>query len=137
MPKPDGSLTSTQHEILRVIWGHGEAGATVAEIWQAIAAKRSVTRTTVLNLVDRLEKRGWLVRRAERKPSRYQAALDRQTTAALLAGEFVDEFFNGSASSLVMSLLGTKRLQPNDVERLQKLLESSSSEDRNQGGRSP
>ena len=35
---------------------------TVAEIWQAIGASRAIGRTTVLNQVDRLEKRGWLRR---------------------------------------------------------------------------
>ena len=54
----------------------------MAEIWQAIAARRRVGRTTILNLVDRLEKRGWLVRRDRQKPCHYLAALGREETAA-------------------------------------------------------
>jgi predicted transcriptional regulator len=122
MPKPEGNLTATQHEILEVVWGQGATGATVAEIWQAVSQGRSVTRTTVLNLVDRLEKRGWLIRRDKEKPARYSAALDRQQTAAMLAGEFVDDFFGGSASQLVMSLLGSKQLSPREVEELRRAL---------------
>ncbi|MFB3111017.1 MAG: BlaI/MecI/CopY family transcriptional regulator [Gemmatimonadales bacterium] len=63
MVVPEGNLTPAQYEILQVIWGGDEEGATVAEIWQEISKLRSVGRTTVLNLVDRLEKRGWLTRR--------------------------------------------------------------------------
>ena len=83
MSKPEGSLTSAQHEIMEVVWESAEQGATVAEIWQAIAARRRVGRTTILNLVDRLEKRGWLVRRDRQKPCHYLAALGREETAGL------------------------------------------------------
>lgn len=134
MSRPEGTLTSTQYEIIQVVWEHGAAGAAVAEIWQAIAAKRPVARTTVLNLVDRLEKRGWLIRLDGGKPYRYRAALDRRTTDALLAGEFVDDFFGGSASKLVMSLLGTQRLAPEEIERLRELLEPLSSRNRGRRG---
>ncbi len=88
------------------------------EIWQDISARRGVGRTTILNLVDRLERRGWLVRRDREKPCHYLAALSREETAVLLAGGFVDDFFAGSASNLVMSLLGSKRLKPGEIERL-------------------
>jgi len=126
MPKPRGSLTSTQYEILDVVWNHGTAGATVAEIWQAFAARRPVGRTTILNHVDRLEKRGWLIRREEEIPLHYVAALGREKTVALLAGDFVDGFFGGSARDLMVSLLGSKRLKPTEIAHLRRLLESTS-----------
>ncbi len=126
MEKPQGNLSAGQYEIMEAVWAAGGKGATVAEIWDAIARGRRVTRTTVLNLVSRLEKRGWLVRREDEKPARYRAALDRERTAALLADGFVNDFFGGSARQLVMSLLGSKRLKPDDIERLRQELESIS-----------
>jgi predicted transcriptional regulator len=107
----------------------------VTEIWQAISAQRRVGRTTILNLVDRLEKRGWLVRRDRQRPCHYLAALGREETAVLLAGGFVDDFFAGSASNLVMSLLGSKRLEPGEIERLRHVLESTSKESREKKGK--
>jgi BlaI family transcriptional regulator, penicillinase repressor len=126
MAKPDGSLTSAQHEIMAVVWQSGARGASVTEIWQAISAQRRVGRTTILNLVDRLERRGWLVRRDREKPCHYLAALGREETAVFLAGGFVDSFFAGSASNLVMSLLGSKRFKPGEIERLRHVLEETS-----------
>jgi predicted transcriptional regulator len=123
MPTPEGSLTSAQHEIMDVVWESASQEATVAEIWQTIAQRRTVGRTTILNLVDRLEKRGWLVRREHLKPCRYLAALGREKTAALLAHDFVDDFFAGSAGNLVMSLLGSKRLDPKEIEQLRRMLQ--------------
>jgi len=126
MENPRGSLSAAQYEIMEAVWQYGARGASVAEIWDAIAQGRKVTRTTVLNLVSRLERRGWLVRREEEKPARYRAALDRERTGALLADSFVNDFFGGSARQLVMSLLGSKRLKPGDIERLRCDLQSAS-----------
>jgi len=50
---PEGDLTPAQYELLAVAWNGPAGGMTVAEIWQAVADRRGVTRTTVLNLVDR------------------------------------------------------------------------------------
>ena len=125
MKKPPTNLTATQHEILEVVWGFPQ-GATVTEIWEAITARRKVTRTTVLNLTDRLDKRGWLKRRKTEDGFRYTAVIDRETTARMLASDFVDGFFGGSASELVMSLLGNKRIAASDLEHLRRLLDAPS-----------
>jgi BlaI family transcriptional regulator, penicillinase repressor len=120
---PEGSLTPSQYEILDAVWSAGKQGATVAEIWQQIAGQRGVARTTVLNLVDRLEKRGWLQRIDDPEgPNRFVAAVDRQRTKSELAREFVHDFFDGSAGNLVMSLLGSNRLTTEEVEELRQLL---------------
>lgn len=117
-----GDLTPAQHEIMRLVWEAGAAGLTGSEIWQAIAAGRDVTRTTVLNLVDRLEKRGWLERRAGAEGLRYAAAVDRSTTDSRLAGDFVTGFFGGSVTSLVQSLLGSRRVTAAELEEMRDIL---------------
>ncbi|MDA0921671.1 MAG: BlaI/MecI/CopY family transcriptional regulator [Planctomycetota bacterium] len=125
MADPDGTLTAAQHEILEVVWNAPNSGATVTEIWQAIGQQRDVTRTTVLNQVDRLEKRGWLRRKKHADGFRYVATRNRDQASRGLAEEFVDSFFGGSASELVMSLLGSKKLTPSEIKRLRGLLDSS------------
>ena len=126
MAIPKGTLTAAQHEILEVIWHAQDTGATVTEIWHAIGRQRDVTRTTVLNQVDRLEKRGWLRRKKHEDGFRYVATRSRDEAARGLAEEFVDSFFDGSASELVMSLLGSKKLKPAEIARLRDLLDSRS-----------
>src|SRR5258708_777035 len=118
---PDSSITPTQFEILQIAWS-SPAGASVAEIWETISAKRSVARTTVLNLVDRLEKRGWLARRKVEGVFRYTPTVDQQVASSEVAAEFVDAFFSGSASELVMSLLGSKRIWRKEINKLRSFL---------------
>ncbi len=122
---PSGKLTPAQYELMQVVWNFGRDGATVAEVWQAVSEQRSVGRTTILNLLDRLEKRGWLRRHEQEGVNRYVAAVDRDRTDAELARGFVQEFFGGSATNLVMSLLGSAELDADELQRLRKLLASA------------
>lgn len=124
MVDPEGTLTAAQYEILEVIWRLPEAGLTVAEIWHEIGSKRSIARTTILNQVDRLEKRGWLTRHDGPDGFRYSATRSREDASGQMAAEFVEAFFGGSAANLMMSLLGNKKLSLDDVKQLKELLES-------------
>jgi predicted transcriptional regulator len=131
--KPEGSLTPVQLEIMEVIWASEPQGATVGDIWRRIHAARPVARTTILNLVDRLLKRGWLRRRKADSGYCYLATEDRSRTRAHLAGHFVESFFEGSASNLVMSLLGGNGLDAADIERLRKILDESAADPPDKG----
>jgi predicted transcriptional regulator len=123
---PEGKLTPVQFEIMELIWNSAQ-GLTIGEIWDAIRSGRDVSRTTVLNLVDRLEKRSWLKRRKDDGVFRYAAAVRRQSVEAQLATEFVEEFFAGSAANLLMSLLGSQRLSKADIARLKHLIDENTS----------
>lgn len=118
-----GELTPAQHEIMTQVWEADEAGLTVAEIWQAISARRDVGRTTTLNLVDRLEKRGWLRRSPAAGGYRYTAAIDRAASETRLASSFLANFFGGSPTLLVQSLLGSEAVSPREIARLRRLLD--------------
>ena len=121
---PEGKLTPAQFEILQRIWESAN-GLSVAEIWDATRTERSVSRTTILNLVDRLEKRGWLTRSKDDSVFRYQVAVERASAEAQLDQDFVQEFFDGSALNLVMSLLGSKPVSTSEIKRLRQLLDEN------------
>ena len=124
---PDGQLTPVQFEIMEAIWGAGSGGATVAEIWQVISQRRSVARTTILNLVDRLEKRDWLIKADTDAGIRFRTSVSREAASAGLAGEFVTDFFGGSTSNLVLSLLGSQTLDSAELARLRSMLDQATS----------
>lgn len=136
MAKPEGKLTPVQFEIMQLIW-NAEQGRTIGEIWDAIRSGRDVSRTTVLNLVDRLEKRGWLKRRKRQGVFRYTASVARQSVETQLASDFVDEFFDGSAANLLMNLLGSQRISKSEIQRLKRLLDDRASASTRNKGESP
>jgi predicted transcriptional regulator len=124
-----GSLTGVQLEIMEAVWASGRRGATVAEVRDRLAPRRDLARTTVLTLVQRLAQRRWLKRRKYGRSHRYVATRTREQTTGQLAAEFVEEFFNGSAAKLVMSLIGSKNIDPTEVARLRRILGESDKED--------
>ena len=127
MPKPEGGLTGPQFEIMQCVWASDE-GLTVAEIWDHVGRQRAVGRTTTLNLVDRLEKRGWLKRRKVNGVFRYRPAVERANAEAELANDFVSDFFDGSPSDLVLRLLGANKISREEWNRLKLLLDETSPE---------
>lgn len=134
---PEGDLTPAQYELLAAAWDGPAEGMTVAEIWQAVADRRGVTRTTVLNLVDRLEKRGWLERDSIGGVYRYRPTLDRATAEARLATGFMAGFFGGSPTQLVQSLLGSEDVSSADIDRLQRILAEAKQHKARHGKRLP
>ena len=126
MSKQEGTLTATQFEILQLLWQAG-SGLSVAEIWTKVCERREVSRTTILNLMDRLEKRNWLRREKVDGVFRYHACVDQKTTQGRLASEFVSEYFNGSTFSFVLALLGSKDVSKSDVRRLKAILDETAS----------
>jgi predicted transcriptional regulator len=127
MPEPKGSLTAAQYEIMDAVWNASDDGITVADIWQAISQARAIGRTTVLNQVDRLEKRGWLKRLPGSGPTRFRAVLPREDVSRQLVAGFVSDYFQGRTVDLVSALLGDQagELTKKDVERLRTLLDQA------------
>ncbi len=125
----DGTLTPAQYEIMEYIWKTGRCGASVGMIWKEISKTRSVSRTTVLNLVDRLEKRDFVFRQEARPnqdghANRFVSNVSRRKTCAKLLKNFVDDYYEGSASQLVQALLRFKCLSENEIISLREVLAS-------------
>src|SRR4051794_3052202 len=127
MAQPRGNLTAAQYEIMAAVWEAGDAGVSVADIWQKIGESRAIGRTTVLNQVDRLEKRGWLRRLPGDGPTRFGATVPQEEASRQLARGFVEDYFGGSTADLLSALLGegAGALTAADVARLRKLLDQA------------
>lgn len=88
--------------VLRILWREGESS--VGEVREALAAKRELAYTTVMTLLDRLEKRGAVSRRRVGRGYRYQAALAREALLRVALARLVDDFFEGSHDGLLSYL---------------------------------
>src|SRR5438034_11531256 len=109
MREPKGSLTAAQYEIMAAVWKAGDAGVTVAEMWQAIAEARTIGRTTVLNQVDRLEKRGWLKRLPGDGPTRFRATLSKEDASQQLVAGLVSDYFQRPTAQLAAAVHGSEQ----------------------------
>lgn len=116
-------LTEPQLKVMRAIWARNEA--TVAEVWDELRAERPIARNTVLTVMDRLEKKGWLRRRAEGVRHYYSAARSREETLGSMVGRLVETAFEGSAEELVVALLNSRGVSPAEAKRIRKLIDAA------------
>ena len=115
------ALSEAQLEIMHVVWDGGEV--TVTDVWTVLARRRPVARNTVLTLMDRLEKKGWLKRRADGQTHYYTAAVPRATTLGQLVRRLVDAAFAGSAEDLVLALLEGRGVSDEEARRIRRLID--------------
>ena len=114
------ALSEAQLEIMQVVWEGGEV--TVTDVWTVLARRRSVARNTVLTLMDRLEKKGWLTRRADGPAHTYAAAVPRAATLGRVVERLVDAAFAGSAEALVLALLEGRGVSDEEARRIRQLI---------------
>jgi predicted transcriptional regulator len=120
---PESQLSETQLEIMNLIWRAREA--TVGEVWKALARRRQVARNTVLTLMERLEKKGWLRRRVEGHVYQYAAAVGREAALGKIVGRLVDTAFDGSPEGLMMALLDERGVTAAEAERIRTMIDKA------------
>jgi predicted transcriptional regulator len=117
------ALSEAQLEIMHVVWDGGEV--TVTDVWNVLARRRPVARNTVLTLIDRLEKKGWLKRRADGQTHYYTAAVPRAATLGQVVHRLIDAAFAGSADALVLALLEGRGVSDEEARRIRQLIDKA------------
>src|SRR5215470_16962709 len=117
------ALSEAQLEIMHAVWDGGEV--TVTDVWNVLARRRPVARNTILTLIDRLEKKGWLKRRADGQTHYYTAAVPRAATLGQVVHRLIDAAFAGSADALVLALLEGRGVSAEEARRIRKLIEKA------------
>jgi predicted transcriptional regulator len=117
------ALSEAQLEIMDLVWEGGEV--TVTDVWTALARRRQWARNTVLTLMDRLEKKGWLKRRADGQTHYYTAAVPRAKTLGGVVRRLVDAAFAGSAEALVLALLEGRGVTDEEARRIRRLIDEA------------
>lgn len=93
-----GEISIGEQELALLRHVADAGGATVGEVADTFGAERTLARSTVLTMMERLRKKGHLVRRLDGGVFRYRA---RETSAELLqgaVGRFVERHLGGSVS---------------------------------------
>src|SRR5438105_491540 len=107
--------TKSELEILQVLWQHGPS--TVRFVNDKLnEEKRAVQYTSTLKLMQIMAEKGILKRDESSMKHIYSPAEEEQKTKSFLLERFVQSMYKGSASSLVMQLLGNKKTSKKEME---------------------
>jgi BlaI family transcriptional regulator, penicillinase repressor len=122
--KPSGGrLTPLELEIMEALWRTGPA--TVQVIRQELTSKRPLAYTTVQTMLNILHRKRKVKRKLKGKAYEYAPVVSRQAAVHQSVRDLVNRLFDGSAETLVMSLVESKQLTTKELGRLSRLLEQA------------
>ena len=85
-------------ECLKALWGIGEG--TVKDVRQILVGNRNLAYTTVMTVLERLEKRGGVSRRKQGRSFVYAPKVSQEAMRKFAVKELIDTFFGGSETAL-------------------------------------
>ena len=121
-PTPSRLPTSSELEILQVIWQRGPS--TVREVYRTMALDRDIGYSTVLKFMQIMTEKGTLVRDETARPQIYRPARPQRHVQRGILKDLVARAFGGSPVSLVMQLLADTRASADERRQIRALLDS-------------
>lgn len=119
--KPNIDPTKAELEILQVLWKHGPS--TVRFVNDTLnEQKRAVQYTSTLKLMQIMVEKGVLQRDESSMKHIYAPVEEEQKTKSYLLDRFVESMYNGSATSLMMQLLGNKKSSKKELQTIKDLI---------------
>jgi BlaI family penicillinase repressor len=112
--------TRSELEILQVLWETGPA--TVRAVNDELLKIKDVNYTTTLKLMQIMAEKGILKRDESQMKHIYHVAEEEQKVKGQLLDRFVDTLYKGSASKLVMQLLGNQKTSKQELDAIKELL---------------
>jgi predicted transcriptional regulator len=112
--------TRSELEILQVLWEIGPA--TVRTVNDELQKQKDVNYATTLKFMQMMAEKRMLIRDESQMKHIYSVAEEEQKTKSHLLDKFVDSMYKGSASKLVLQLLGNKKNSQQELQEIKDIL---------------
>lgn len=113
--------TAVELEILRLLWELGPSP--VREIHARLNEAKGTNYSTTVKMLAVMMQKGLVRRDEEATPHVYRAALSRDRAAKKYLNELIEKVYDGSAMSLVLQALTTRKASPEEISQVRKLLD--------------
>ena len=124
MAKPTSARpTDAELAILRVLWRRGPC--TVRKVHEELGG-RGTAYTTRLKQLQIMAEKGLVARDETNRSHVYRAVVGEERTQRQMLGDLLERAFGGSARSLVLQLLASKKASPEEVAEIRRLLDDHS-----------
>lgn len=110
-------LTKSEQAILEVLWDKGEAS--VRDVADELSKHKPAAYTTVLTMLNVLNKKGFVSHRAEGRAFIYRAAITRESARKQALDHLLLQFFDGSPNLLAQHLIDDHDIDRKELKALQ------------------
>lgn len=122
MAKTQENLGELELEVMKILWDRGRSS--VLQVAENLSKQKGYARTTILTIMQRLHKKGFLKRKKEDGVYRYEPTQKRQQVMGHLLNQFIDRVFDGSSASLVQQLTGAK-ISDEELNQIKTILDKA------------
>jgi BlaI family penicillinase repressor len=120
MRKAGATLTGQELEIMKEVWKLKTA--TVRQVYEALLERRKIAYTTVMTMMNILEQKGFLKKRAGERAFVYAPSRPERQVIRAMVREFLDRVFNGAAEPLLVHLVEDEQLTARDLEEIRRTI---------------
>jgi predicted transcriptional regulator len=117
------TLTDGEARLMGVLWQKQKA--TVAEVVAALRSRKAPTYSTVQTMLRILESKGYVAHEKTGRAFLYRPLVDQREARRSALSHLVSRLFDGSPSLLVRNVLEDEHIDPAELERLRKLIETA------------
>ena len=111
-------FTDRELDVMSILWKEGSA--TVAEVKDRLPDE--LAYTSVLSALQTLEEKGYVRHEQEGRAYRYFPLVDPEQAGGSAIGRILDKIFHGSAELMLAQLVSDRKLSPQELKRMRRLL---------------
>ena len=115
--------TEVELQILRILWTSG--GSTAREVHNALAEveEKDTTYSTTVKMLSVMLEKGLVKRDESVSPQVYRAAVSQKVTQRKMLGDLIDKVYDGSAHSLVLQALASRKASQEELAEVRRMLD--------------
>ncbi|MCH7725060.1 MAG: BlaI/MecI/CopY family transcriptional regulator [Planctomycetes bacterium] len=116
--------TELELEILKILWRDGVL--TGREVRDRLAETRELAYTSVMTIMGIMENKGYVKRKKTGKTFFYSPRVTEAATKKRMLRDVVDRVYEGSTMSVVVNLLESADIDPDELKQLRALIKRKS-----------
>ena len=113
--------TEVELQILRVIWDLGPSP--VRDIHDRLEAEKGTNYSTTVKMLSVMLQKGLVTRKEGQRPHIYRATVSRRSAGKRMVRDLIDKVYQGSATSLVLQALSSRRPSAEEISEVRRLLD--------------
>lgn len=114
-------ISDAEFEVMNVIWKY--APISTNDIVERLSKNKVWKPKTIQTMLFRLEKKGVITHEKDSRVFVYSPLISKETYLEAEGNTFVNRFFDGALSQMVVSYLDRNELSTEDINQLQAILD--------------
>lgn len=119
--KKSPTLTESELRLMEILWNRGSAS--VGDVVENLPMRKKLAYSTVLTTMRILEEKGYIRHEKQGRAFIYTPIVNRDSARQSAVRFVVSRFFEDSPELLVQNILENAEIDPQELERLRRMLE--------------